>query len=386
LEKPKTKSSQKYIGLYRALKEPRLSKIFKESDSEIFFTREQLIYLAGFIDHSGSINIMAKWGQRRKFTYYNKLVLQPYLRIKNRSSELSKWIINKIPSAADPDSCEEMEVPSGPKAYLLSKDLFEFLILKKSSAYYLIKFGETHGWSRLNWNKAKDYISRIPKDIERLIKELKIALDLRYDNIEKIGRKWKDTKKIERLYVYLGNGRKYKFIPIKEYIITNYISPLFNSPVKDKWLKREQLIYLAGLIDADISSLGFYFNRGNYYPQIKIKSKSYKLKNYIGKTFGKKASNNPLKFIGKDCILLIKMLYEFLITQKRKANYLLKFDNITYLKDSISLIIDFKKEFPFDKGNALKSNQKLLNVCCISGYTDFAEEIKNEIKLQSLSS
>jgi len=348
----------KFKELYRCIKNTKLSGIFLAKEDNKKFTRNQLIYLAGLIDNNGSISICINNPiEDTKGNYLHIRFINTSLSLPNRSIEFTKWLGERLLYNYNMKR-EEVDI-NGPRVYLILKDLFPFLINKKLSARYIFQYAIIRQWDKLNW-KNFDYNLKIPKTNSRLAEEIKILLDLRYSNKEGRGRSNKEDfeilEKLKKYYSELAEGKKYNYIPTK---IKEDLSSIFKTSSSNENFNNDQLLYLAGQIDSDVSSIFFVRQYYRYIPKIKINNRNLRFKKFIARKTNQTVSQNNLILNDRNTIKLLKQLHHYLIIQKNKARYVLDWANNFYNdRKRIDIVREFKKKYSYKKGMGKKSLEK----------------------------
>jgi len=330
------KRSKNYIGLIKVRKEDKLSKIFLEDNPELI-----PIYLAGFVDGCCTICIRAKSNGKR---------LIPTVDVQNISACLTEYLCKKYKYKLS--NCEkDLFQISGIKAYYFIKGIYPYLLRLKNLAKYILVFGLERNWDNYSmYENATTY--RKTLTLERLKRELNLAISIRSKNQTKSGRKIEDLKKLIQYYKDIFNEDP-KIINIIDESNNNELHYIFYEREEGKKFTERQLVYIAGYFDSKRS-----FSFKNTIPEVKLYKKGNKK---ISEFIKDKYEKNSICFLdGYKAIDLTKKVYDFLITNKDKASYLLDwYNNIGNEKKQYEIIYKSLINYPYEQGNHSKSLQIL---------------------------
>lgn len=328
------KRSKNYIGLINARKEDKLSKIFLENKSELM-----PIYLAGFVDGCCTISISARY-KKNKFAIFT-----PCLHFINRSVSLSKFLCKKYQYNYNCYKQQFITI-NGIKAFYFIKEIFPYLLRNRLFAKYILLFGFEKGLDKYYMlEKSMSYRKEIT--VDRAERDALITISIRSKNKNKSGNKSRDLK---RLINYYKSNFKDK-IELVDLIDNNkkYIPDIFTEREEGKKFTERQLVYIAGYFDSKRS-----FSFRNNIPEIKLYKKgNKKISEFIKIKYEK---NSIWVLDGYKAIDLTKQVYDFLITNKDKASYLLDwYNNIGNEKKQYEIIYKSLINYPYEQGNHSKS-------------------------------
>jgi len=348
-----SKRSNKFFGLIYARPNDKLSGIFVKDNQELI-----PVYLAGFIDGCSTVSIRAYY-QKNNTAYFS-----PRIDIPNYSIVLSKYLCKKYEYNYNLKKMQNIPI-SGIKAYCFINEILPYLTRQKVLAKYIVYFGELKKWdSLLNFHKPRETFT-----VERSIVETKIALSIRLKNKTRSGLK---SKELRRLYEYYKSltGEKFRIINFHDKKNNYSLPEIFMENKESKKFTKKQSVYLAGFLDSKrtlfFTCKGIY-DKNIFIPGIKILNKNNNLKKFIarkyGKTFGKKLT---YFLYGDEAIDLIRYVYNYLITNKEKADYILDWNNNKgNFKKQFEIIYKSLINYPYEQGN---------HDICLSILRDYYED------------